>query len=73
MQDVHMYRNIPADIVLLANAILDGKIRKASMIVKKADLRINLSTLLDNTLIVQHDNWDVSIIRLNDRYGYYGI
>lgn len=73
MQDVYMYKNIPADIVLLANAILDGKIRKASMIVKKADLRINLSTLLNNTLIIQHENWDVSIIRLNDRYGYYGI
>lgn len=67
---VYLYKSIPHDIVLIANAILDGKIRKASMLVKKSGLHINLSTLLDNKLVTQFNNWDISIYMLNERYAY---
>lgn len=69
-ENVHMYKNIPVDVVLLANAILDGKIRKATMLAKKADLRINLSKVLNNKLITRFNNWDINICRLNERYAY---
>ena len=69
-QDVYMYKNIATDIVLLANAILDGKIRKASMLAKKAGLRIDLSKLLNVKLITTFNDWDVDICHLNKRYAY---
>lgn len=69
-QDVHMYKNIPVDVVLVANAILDGKIRKASMLAKKADLRISLSKVLNNKLITRFNDWDINISMLNERYAY---
>ncbi len=69
-QDVYMYKNIATDIVLLANAILDGKIRKASMLAKKAGLRIDLSKLLNVKLITTFNDWDVDICHLNERYAY---
>lgn len=69
-QDVYLYKNIPHDIILIANAILDGKIRKAAMLVKKSGLRINLSTLLDNRLITRFNDWDINICMLNERYAY---
>ena len=69
-ENVHTYKNIPVDVVLLANAILDGKIRKAAMLAKKADLRINLSKVLNNKLITRFNDWDINICRLNERYAY---
>lgn len=69
-QDVYLYKNIPHDIVLIANSILDGKIRKAAMLIKKSGLRINLSDLLDNKLITRFNDWDINICKLNERYAY---
>lgn len=69
-QDVFMYKNIPHDIVLIANSILDGKIRKAAMLIKKSGLRINLSNLLDNKLVTRFNDWDINISMLNERYAY---
>jgi hypothetical protein len=69
-QHVHMYRNIPQDVILISNAILEGKISKAVKLAKKADLRINLSKLLDVKLITQFNDWDINICRLNERYAY---
>lgn len=69
-RDVYLYKNIPTDIILLANAILDGKIRKASMLAKKADLRINLSKVLDIELITKFNDWNINVCKLNERYAY---
>ena len=69
-QDVYLYKNISQDVILISNAILDGKIRKAAMLAKKADLRIKLSELLNNKLITQFNDWDINICRLNERYAY---
>ena len=69
-QDVYLYKNISQDVILISNAILDGKIRKAAMLAKKADLRIKLSELLNNKLITQFNGWDINICRLNERYAY---
>lgn len=69
-QDVYLYKNISQDVILISNAILDGKIRKAAMIAKKADLRINLSKVLNNKLITQFNDWDINICKLNERYAY---
>lgn len=69
-QDVYLYKNISQDVILISNAILDGKIRKAAMLAKKADLRINLSKVLNNKLITQFNDWDINICKLNERYAY---
>lgn len=69
-QDVYLYKNISQDVILISNAILDGKIRKAAMLAKKADLRINLSKVLNNKLITRFNDWDINICRLNERYAY---
>ena len=69
-QDVYLYKNIFQDVILISNAILDGKIRKAAMLAKKADLRINLSKVLNNKLITQFNDWDINICKLNERYAY---
>lgn len=69
-QDVYLYKNIPHEIILIANSILDGKIRKASMIAKKSGLRINLSKVLNNKLVTRFNDWDINICRLNERYAY---
>lgn len=67
-QDVYMYKNLSDDIVLIANAILDKKIRKAAKLIKKADLRINLSKLMDVRLITKFGDWNLNISKLNERY-----
>lgn len=69
-QDVYLYKNIPHEIILIANSILNGKIRKASMIAKKSGLRINLSKVLNNKLVTRFNDWDINICRLNERYAY---
>lgn len=69
-QDVYLYKNIPHEVILIANSLLDGKIRKASMLAKKSGLRINLSKVLDNKLITRFNDWDINICKLNERYAY---
>jgi len=69
-QDVYMFKNIPHEVILIANSLLDGKIRKASMLAKKSGLRINLSKVLDNKLITRFNDWDINICKLNERYAY---
>lgn len=69
-QDVYLYKNIPHEVILIANSLLEGKIRKASMIAKKSGLRINLSKVLDNKLITRFNDWDINICKLNERYAY---
>lgn len=69
-QRVYVYRNIPQDIILISNAILEGKIFKAVKLAKKADLPINLSKILDVKLTTQFNDCLVNICKLNERYAY---
>lgn len=69
-QDVYLYKNIPHEVILIANSLLEGKIRKASMLAKKSGLRINLSKVLDNKLVTRFNDWDINICKLNERYAY---
>lgn len=59
------------NLVLKNGAVVSlASTNKEAKLAKKADLRINLSKLLDVKLITQFNDWDINICRLNERYAY---